>query len=163
MAQLQRDGGEEASRECPNCHSERNWKDGLRETGFGFVQRFICRECGFRFSEKSYKDSQLTEVSQLCAKLEAKKLDTATETKTVAGESNGVNTNSEAKIIEFLWWMKKQGYKESTYLSRDRRLRRLVNLGSDLSNPESVKETIAKQERWSKGDWFRFCSAFCLS
>ena len=28
---------------------------------------------------------------------EAKKLDTATEIKTVAGESNGVKTNSEAK------------------------------------------------------------------
>ncbi len=25
-------GGEEASRECPNCHSKRIWKDGLRET-----------------------------------------------------------------------------------------------------------------------------------
>jgi len=25
-------GGEEASRECPNCHSKIIWKDGLRET-----------------------------------------------------------------------------------------------------------------------------------
>jgi CRISPR/Cas system-associated protein Cas10 (large subunit of type III CRISPR-Cas system) len=25
-------GGEEASRECPNCHSKRIWKDVLRET-----------------------------------------------------------------------------------------------------------------------------------
>lgn len=148
--QIELRGGEKASIECPNCHSKRNWKDGLRETGLGSIQRFICRECGFRFSEKSYKDCLLTENSQLCAKLEAKKLDTATDIKTVAGESNGVNANSEAKIIEFIWWMKKQGYKESTYLSRDRRLRRLVNLGADLSNPESVKETIAKQERWKE-------------
>jgi len=42
--------GEEAKRECPNCHSKRNWKDGIRETNLGSIQRFTCRECGFRFS-----------------------------------------------------------------------------------------------------------------
>ena len=121
-------GGEKASRECPNCRSRRNWKDGIRETTLGYVQRYICRDCDFRFSEKPYKEYELTENNQLCVILQdAKKLDTATEIKTVAGES-----------------------KESTYLSRDRRLRRLVNLGADLSNPESVKETIAKQERWKE-------------
>jgi hypothetical protein len=73
------DGGEMASRECPNCHSKRNWKDGLRETNLGSIQRFVCRDCSFRFSEKSYKDSMTIEVRQLCADLEAKKLDTATE------------------------------------------------------------------------------------
>ncbi|MEM2518515.1 MAG: site-specific integrase, partial [Candidatus Bathyarchaeia archaeon] len=54
------------------------------------------------------------------------------------------------KLLEFLWWMKKQGYRESTVLSRGQRLRRLVNLGADLLNPESVKEIIAKQENWSE-------------
>jgi len=140
-----------ASRECPNCYSQRNWKDGLRETNFGSIQRFVCRDCGFRFSEKSYKDSLPSESSQLCAIVEeAKKLGTATEIKTVVGESNGVKTNSEAKIIEFLWWMKKQGYKETTIISRGTRLRRLVNLGADLNNPEGVKETIAMQEKWKE-------------
>ena len=63
-------------------------------------------------------------------------------------DPTAVNSNSEAKIIEYLWWMKKQGYKETTILSRGTRLRRLVDLGSDLNNPESVKETIARQEHW---------------
>ena len=107
-------GGEMASRECPNCHSKKNWKDGIRETTIGLIQRYKCRDCEYRFSEKSYKEYLLTENSQLCAILEAKKLDTATETKTVAGESTTAKSNSEAKIIEFLWWMKKQGYKETT-------------------------------------------------
>jgi integrase len=75
-------------------------------------------------------------------------LDSATEIKTVAGEETAVNSNSEAKIIEFLWWMKKQGYKETTIVSRGTRLRRLVDLGADLTNSESVKETIARQEQW---------------
>lgn len=143
-------GGEEASRECPNCHSIRNWKSGIRETCLGSIQRFICRECGFRFSDNSYKANLLNENRQLCAKLEAKKLDTATETKTVAGESNQIKANSEARIIEFLWWMKKQGYKETTIVSRGTRLRRLVNLNADLDNPESVKEIIALQKNWKE-------------
>jgi len=36
---------------CPECGSPRNWKDGLRKTGFGTVQRYLCRSCGFRFSD----------------------------------------------------------------------------------------------------------------
>ena len=120
----------------------------MRETAFGSVQRFICRNCGFRFSEKSYKLILLNDNHQLCALKDAKKLDTATEIKTVAGESTIVKPSSEAKIIEFLWWMKKQGYKETTIVSRGTRLRRLVNLNADLNNPESVKETIALQQNW---------------
>lgn len=73
-------------------------------------------------------------------------MDTTTETKTVAGESNQTKANSEARIIEFLWWMKKQGYKETTIVSRGTRLRRLVNLNVDLENPESVKEIITFQK-----------------
>lgn len=141
-----------AERKCPKCHSKKNWKDGMRETTLGYFQRYLCKDCNFRFSEKSYKDYELTENSQLCViQQDAKKLDTATKIKTVAGEtkeSTISQENSEAEIIEFIWYMKKQGYKESTYLSRDRRLRRLVNLGADLNNPESVKETIANQGKW---------------
>ena len=75
-----------ASRECPNCHSKKKLERWIKGDKIGSIQRFICRDCGFRFSEKSYKEYSLTENSQLCAKLEAKKLDTATETKTVAGD-----------------------------------------------------------------------------
>jgi len=54
----------------------------------------------------------------------------------------------QSKIVEFLWWMKKQGYKETTIFSRGLRLKRLINLGANLLNPESVKEVIAKQDHW---------------
>lgn len=40
---------------CPECGSSKNWKDGTRETKFGSVQRFICRNCSFRFSERCSK------------------------------------------------------------------------------------------------------------
>ncbi|MEM2687896.1 MAG: hypothetical protein QW796_06070, partial [Thermoproteota archaeon] len=55
----------------------------------------------------------------------------------------------QSKILEFLWWMKKNGYKESTITDRGRRLRRLIKLGANLFDPESVKEVIANQS-WSE-------------
>jgi integrase len=36
--------------QCPECGSQKTWKDGLRKTVFGDVQRYLCRDCGFRFS-----------------------------------------------------------------------------------------------------------------
>ena len=36
---------------CPECKSSRIWKDGIRHTRNGEVQRYICRSCGLRFSE----------------------------------------------------------------------------------------------------------------
>jgi transposase-like protein len=95
-------GGEEASRECPECHSRKVWKDGLRETNSGFVQRFICRECGFRFSEKSNIAFQTNNGRQLSAVLkEAKKLDTAPEIKTVAGEPLKVAKDEKGILVDY--------------------------------------------------------------
>ncbi|MFQ6077088.1 MAG: hypothetical protein ACE5Z5_13325, partial [Candidatus Bathyarchaeia archaeon] len=39
--------------QCPECSSRRVWKDGLRYTRHGQIQRFLCRDCGFRFSEST--------------------------------------------------------------------------------------------------------------
>jgi hypothetical protein len=52
-------------------------------------------------------------------------------------------------IVEFLWWMKKQGYSEQTIFTRGKRLQLLVKLGEDLSDPESVKKVIARQ-KWKE-------------
>jgi len=35
---------------CPECGSRRVWKDGVRYTRAGEVQRYLCRECCRRFS-----------------------------------------------------------------------------------------------------------------
>ena len=55
------------------------------------------------------------------------------------------------KIVEYSWWLHKQGYAESTIISRTKLLQRLVKLGANLFDPESVKETIARQKNWSNG------------
>ncbi|MGB9760751.1 MAG: IS1/IS1595 family N-terminal zinc-binding domain-containing protein, partial [Thermoproteota archaeon] len=43
---------------CPNCGSQRTWKDGLRYTINGNIQRYVCRECGTRFSESSKREEE---------------------------------------------------------------------------------------------------------
>jgi len=68
-----------------------------------------------------------------------------------AAGATWLESDVRGKLIEFLWWMKKQGYKESTILSRSARLKRLVRLGADLLDPESVKEVIARQD-WSESE-----------
>ncbi len=68
----------------------------------------------------------------------------------LAGATKPISAEIKGKIVEFLWWMKKQGYKESTILSRGNRLKRLVRLGANLLDAESVKEIIATQDNWSE-------------
>jgi hypothetical protein len=40
---------------CPECGSNRFYKDGLRYTNEGQIQRYLCRVCGYRFSQSSVK------------------------------------------------------------------------------------------------------------
>lgn len=37
---------------CPRCGSSRAWKDAKSYTSKGVIQRYYCRDCGRRFSEK---------------------------------------------------------------------------------------------------------------
>jgi predicted RNA-binding Zn-ribbon protein involved in translation (DUF1610 family) len=58
---LRRTGMSEASHSisCPQCGSDRLYRDGWRYLEVGStVQRFLCRSCGYRFSEhgNSYKE-----------------------------------------------------------------------------------------------------------
>jgi integrase len=81
--------------------------------------------------------------SQLCAiKKDAKKLTTAIETKTIAGESP---QDIKGKIGEFSFSLLKQGYSHATITRRVKLLNRLMRLGANLSDGESIKEIIAKQ------------------
>ena len=140
--------GDKASRECPNCHSKRNWKRGLRKTNFGLIQRYVCRHCETSFSEKSYKDISAINKHQLCAIIEeAKKLDTATETKTVAGEEKS-QQYMKGKVLELLLYMKRQNYSDETIKLNRIALKVLMDRGANLFDIDSVKDVISKQV-WS--------------
>jgi len=69
-----------------------------------------------------------------------------------AGATPATSTPADAKgkLIEFAWWMKKQGYAEITVISRVKLLTILVKRGGNLLDPESIKETMAKQEWCNK-------------
>jgi len=54
------------------------------------------------------------------------------------------------KIVQYSWWLHKEGYAESTIIGRAKLLKILAKRGADLFNPESVKDVIARQN-WSEG------------
>ena len=56
----------------------------------------------------------------------------------------------KGKLVEFSWWMKKEGYAESTILGRTKLLKILAKRGANLYDPETIKSTIAKQT-WCEG------------
>ncbi|MEM2108673.1 MAG: tyrosine-type recombinase/integrase [Candidatus Bathyarchaeia archaeon] len=152
---------------CPECGSPGPFRDGLRYLADGSaVQRFLCRFCGFRFSwprverrrgSVNFKRNADVTIggcsSRVQALLERRMeglVDGQMENGQRAAGATEQRIDVHGKIVEFLWWMKKQGYKETTIFSRGQRLKRLINLGADLFNPESVKEVIAKQDKWKE-------------
>jgi len=50
--------------QCPQCNSVKIYKAGIRTTRRGEVQRFLCRVCGFRFSEGRLKSGQKLNITR---------------------------------------------------------------------------------------------------
>lgn len=88
----------------------------------------------------------IREDRQVCELLtEDSKNLSATETGTVAGESQKAST--EAQIVKYLIHLKNSGRREATIEARDQQLKRLLHLGADLNDSESVKNAIASLDR----------------
>lgn len=198
---------------CPECGSDRIWKDGLRYPRGNKgtpVQRYLCRDCGYRFSEPKVKldvSSQPAEASDprfnlldrrvISANLPIQKLhdnaalsigkDVGSHKVTTIGKA--LNTlgsynsyrrvcalkreaknlaKSEARqkqpmregtkpdaetvkglIVKYMAWLEKANYKSAK--NRINMIKRLVDLGANLLDPESVKEVLRKQEKWTDG------------
>ena len=157
---------------CPHCGSKRLWRDALRYSAFGDkIQRWLCRDCGLRFSdpegvknawssrEKTLRTSSnvikasddLVITRQICV----------TETKNLAAEQQTTEvlrrneTDAKGKIVEYSFWLLKEGYAKSTIQGRTKLMKRMAKLGADIFNPESIKEVIGKQE-WNPS---RKCNA----
>jgi integrase/recombinase XerD len=142
------------------------WKDGLRYTLKGDVQRYICRECGFRFSSRRLNDKALSKAEkQNRTAVYWREDPLSMEVEVEKRDEWGTITSSEAevkgKIIEFVWYLKKQGYAPSTIDTYARILKTLYNKGANLYDSESVKEVIAQQD-WSKGRKWNVVKAYTL-
>jgi integrase len=154
---------------CPQCGSKKLWRDAKRYTAYGDeIQRWKCRECGLRFSDpndvkNSWSNQEKTTRQQLrneikmTSDLVSTRQICVTETKNLVAEQQTTevlrrNEPSTAigKIVNYEFWMIKQGYAKSTIETRVKILRRLIKLGANLYDPESIKETVAKQT-WSEG------------
>jgi integrase len=150
---------------CPQCKSKKVWKDGARYSMFGEkIQRWLCRDCSFKFSDpddlmrakKAFETVETIETqslktpddkvisSQICVK----------ETKNLAAEQTikqvlrGNQAENKGTIVEFSFWLLKQGYSKATITGRVKLLNRLMRLGADFKDSETIKEIISKQN-WS--------------
>lgn len=149
------------SLQCPECGSTRIWKDGLRYINFGEVQRYVCRDCGYRFSDPDFS-RKITNSSndkqgsrQICvSESEMKNLVTVeNHQKQDAGATTLDKATIKGKLVEFSWYMQKEGYKNSTIRARLDCIKCLISkgAGSHLLEPEKIKGIIAKQTKWGNG------------
>jgi integrase len=137
---------------CPQCGSRLLYKDGLRCLADGSsIQRYLCRNCGYRFSETRKSNIALHTKSESDAHQKAAKLLVEAEKAIEKREAGATEAcfDVKGKILEFAWLLKKQGYSEETIRLHVSALRTLHKRGADLYNPESVKEVITWQ-KWSE-------------
>lgn len=159
--------------QCPQCRSTRLYRDGLRYLrDSSQVQRLLCRDCGYRFSEggpRRRKEGRepLQESSewrlkgercilgsrQVCVTLArgAKNL-AAVETRQETASREGTTQigDVKGKIVQFLWYMEKENKSKRSIASYARYLNMLIKIGANLLDPESIKEKVAKQEKWGE-------------
>ena len=152
---------------CPECGSSRLYKAGLRYLENGTtVQRWLCRDCGFRFSWKPLNVSQRVSTvdghplnraaaysrsRQVCVLLaeESKNLAiSGTREEQAPREGTTQTADIKGKIVEFLWHLKKEAYSQRTIETYGQRLLVLARK-CDVSNPEKVKECVANAETWN--------------
>jgi len=142
---------------CPQCGSKLLYRDGIRYLADGSqTQRWLCRNCGFRFSENhnSFKDCQTNNVDGKCAvKLESRAKfpiggvvlsEKSLEKAMVKAGDTQQQQDIKGKLIQFIWNMQKDNYAKSTITLYSRVLTRLQKAGADLMNSETVKEALAK-------------------
>ena len=154
---------------CPQCGSKKVWRDGLRLPMFGEpIQRWLCRDCGFRFSHptvvkrslKAMRAAEMLEGKTLksggnivsscqIGVLETKNLVAEPKTIVVPQKSERDIQSLEGAIVDFLWMLKKENKAEVTIENYGYSLRALVAVGVDLFKPESFIDTIALQTQWT--------------
>ncbi|MBT0160231.1 site-specific integrase [Candidatus Bathyarchaeota archaeon A05DMB-2] len=159
---------------CPKCGSKKVWRDAKRYTKLGDeIQRWFCRNCGRRFSDPEDVAKARNTLEHI-ERIESKTLKSAddivancqicvTETKNLAAEPQRnrflrrnetlqlqANANIPEKVVNYMLWLKKQGYAESTIFNRVKIIKYLAK-NANIDDAEAIKELIAKKDSWSPG------------
>jgi len=151
---------------CPQCSSQKLWKDGIRYNLNFQAQRWLCRDCGYRFTDpncnrsetlqrlsrihtQSLKsDSAIISKRQVCDCLTeaSKNLTEVTRQEEASREGTKQPIDVKGKIVEFMWKMQKNGRRLSTVKNYSRVLNALLNSGVNLLDVEEVKAYLASAE-----------------
>ena len=145
---------------CPECGSRKVWKDGLRYLTNGKpIQRFLCRNCGYRFS--SGHNNSKTNRKRITVDAHGNRRRVLMEVqkemeKWAAGAT--LDSNVKGKILEFAWWLKKQNRSEHTIKNYSEMLKLLMKHGANLLDPENVKEVLAKLNKSAEWKYHVICA-----
>jgi len=153
--------------QCPNCGSAAYYRDGFRNLGSERRQRFLCRYCGFRFSEPKTTTSTnngdiknrsigVSPNSEECAMSQPVELQTAGDRKT-----RHQTADVKGKVVEHLWWLNQEDYTEETIKGRTQILKQLEKANVNLLNPDEVRDFIARQN-WTPGRRANVIYAYAL-
>ena len=175
---------EDQALKCPACGAQRVWKDGIRHTSQGDVQRYLCRDCGYRFSETRLNSSDPPEhvenihsihfypnaallydrqVGATEPKAAKNLVEVETRQERAAGATSTPNdpATTRGKLVEYTWWMNKQGYARESIRGYLSCVRTLWKRGANLYDPETVKDVIARQ-KWSANRKRNVINAYSL-
>jgi integrase/ribosomal protein L37AE/L43A len=150
--------------QCPECGSQHTNRCGHRSDNTD-IQRWICKGCGYRFSEKPLQKTSEQPLNTSNALLLNAKyaLNGATKNltlqaivdKAIAGEK----TTLDARLIEYAWKEKKRQIANSTIAHRVFRLNVLKNRGVNLDDPDSFL-TVLMTEDFSAASKFHYVQAY---
>ncbi|MDR2203573.1 MAG: site-specific integrase [Nitrososphaerota archaeon] len=155
---------------CPRCGDTTRmvWRAGTYQSELGdVVQRWLCRQCGLRFSDptnvedakerirqefvfggKVLKSMEgLSDSCQICV-MEAKNL-VAEQQQNIVLRKGALDIN--ATLAKYEWYLQKEGRRIATIKGRTKLLKILWRRGADFNDPESVKTIISKQTTWCEG------------
>jgi hypothetical protein len=129
--------------QCPECQSQRQYKDGVRKTSFGDVQRYLCRDCGYRFSEKGVAKSlsmtsgrgsscQIGAIAQQIAHGQVRNLAAIEPLREGPAGATEKSLDAKGKIVEYAWWLKKDGKADATIEGRVKLLTVLSKRGANF-------------------------------
>jgi len=135
---------------CPKCGSDKLNRNGFLVSADGFkAQKWLCRNCDCRFTEKpnDYKVTRTIPNGRVCAiRMDVENMTPETDEKTVLEESHA-KFDVKGKLVEYAFYMERQGYNIETIRGNNGALRALLTRGAILSNPETVKDVLAREQR----------------